>query len=75
MEELSLWAPGIVGLVVAGTSLFYAHWISGHRRKPTGAQSVPQEPRLPFEFSSPTVLGAAEGSVQAHVNPSREHVH
>ncbi len=66
MEELSLWAPGIVGLVVAGSSLFYAHWIAGARPKSSKSLPTRKETSGPFDFSPPTVLTGREGSVRVH---------
>jgi hypothetical protein len=63
MEQLSLLAPGLVGIVVAVASVIYAHRITSapSRHKIT---SITDDKR-PFEFSPPAVETDAEGSIHA----------
>lgn len=63
--QLSLLAPGLVGLAVAFAAVFYAHWIASSRPKKAAAPAAAEDDQLPFEFSPPTVLTSAEGTVHA----------
>ena len=74
MMQLSLLAPGLVGLVVAAASVLYAHRIASGPRKKPAAATPSEDKQLPFEFSPPTVLTPAEGTIQATIRrPERVH--
>jgi hypothetical protein len=74
--QLSLLAPGLVGLTIAIASVVYAHWIATSRpkRSATPAAETAEDTQYPFEFSPPTAPMSAEGTIRVTVRrPERVH--
>lgn len=68
--DLSLLAPGLVGLVVAASAVLYAYWIARCRNAKSAtpaAATAAEDDQIPFEFTPPTVLTVAEGSVRTRL--------
>jgi hypothetical protein len=64
--QLTLLAPGLIGLALAVGTLAYAHSIVSRRRSAPAVSAAKKEPPSPFELSPPILQAETEGAIHSH---------